>query len=386
MNERWHAGLAVGVVGFLAASAFAGPPDYGIEFVRVGAPGNAAFDRVDWENWPNSPAVGRGRVDYEYRIGKFEITTSQYLEFANTFYGVLTENLPQFMHPFGPAFWGVIERPGYNGPGFQWDLIPNKPNAAMQPVFGLSWRDAAFYCNWLQNGKQSTVESILTGAYDVSTWGDVSGGQFTDAAHHLPGARFWIPTYDEQVKASHYDPNRYGEGQGGWWLSKNGSDQQGISGPPAEGTTSAGWEDPDVQAGEYDIPLGAYPDSLSPWGLLDTSGGTVEWNEEVLPRSWRPTARGFFGSGAGTIYGPGADSVYWAGGTGSDYSGLIFGLRIASAACRADFDRDGFVTGADFDLYVAAFEAGDMSADFDIDTFITGVDFDLFVQEFEAGC
>jgi hypothetical protein len=55
-------------------------------------------------------------------------------------------------------------------------------------------------------------------------------------------------------------------------------------------------------------------------------------------------------------------------------------------SCPADFDGDGFVTGIDYDLYVAAFEAGEMSADFDGDGFITGIDFDLYVSAFEAGC
>ena len=50
------------------------------------------------------------------------------------------------------------------------------------------------------------------------------------------------------------------------------------------------------------------------------------------------------------------------------------------------FDGDGFVTGADFDQFVIAFEAGDMRSDFDGDGFITGIDFDQFVAAFEAGC
>jgi hypothetical protein len=55
-------------------------------------------------------------------------------------------------------------------------------------------------------------------------------------------------------------------------------------------------------------------------------------------------------------------------------------------SCSADFDGDGFVTGADFDLFVQAFEIGDMLADFDRDGFLTGVDFDLFSGRFEEGC
>jgi uncharacterized protein (TIGR03382 family) len=31
-----------------------------------------------------------------------------------------------------------------------------------------------------------------------------------------------------------------------------------------------------------DIPLGSYPNTLTPWGLLDTSGGTAEWTEETF--------------------------------------------------------------------------------------------------------
>lgn len=54
--------------------------------------------------------------------------------------------------------------------------------------------------------------------------------------------------------------------------------------------------------------------------------------------------------------------------------------------CPADFDGDGFLTGDDFDVYVAAFEAGSIDADFDGDGFVTGDDFDAFVIAFEAGC
>lgn len=54
--------------------------------------------------------------------------------------------------------------------------------------------------------------------------------------------------------------------------------------------------------------------------------------------------------------------------------------------CRADFDEDGFVSGLDFDLYVQAFEAGEIAADFNFDGFVTGMDFDSFVQAFEGGC
>jgi len=54
--------------------------------------------------------------------------------------------------------------------------------------------------------------------------------------------------------------------------------------------------------------------------------------------------------------------------------------------CPADFDGDGFVTGDDFDAYVAQFELGNAAADFNGDGFVTGEDFDAFVAAFETGC
>lgn len=70
----------------------------------------------------------------------------------------------------------------------------------------------------------------------------------------------------------------------------------------------------------------------------------------------------------------------------TDVCGSVTSDPVTLTICTADFDGDGFVTGLDFDLYVAAFENGDTNADFDGDGFITGVDFDLYVQAFEAGC
>lgn len=61
---------------------------------------------------------------------------------------------------------------------------------------------------------------------------------------------------------------------------------------------------------------------------------------------------------------------------------LELNVRVGNAA---DFDGDGFLTGVDFDLFVYAFEAGEVSADFDQDCFLTGVDFDLFVAALENG-
>lgn len=74
-----------------------------------------------------------------------------------------------------------------------------------------------------------------------------------------------------------------------------------------------------------------------------------------------------------------------------DLSGLYapsdeFTVTLTAAYCPSDFNRDGFVTGDDFDAYADAFVLGDPAADFDGDTFVTGDDFDAYALAFEAGC
>lgn len=86
----------------------------------------------------------------------------------------------------------------------------------------------------------------------------------------------------------------------------------------------------------------------------------------------------------------GTGNAYIAGFTFGSLGGANAGLRDTYTAkygfCPADFNLDGFVTGQDYDLYVQAFENGEVAADFDSDGFITGVDFDHYVQAFEADC
>ena len=50
------------LAGSVVTSRAVAQSDYGIEFVSVGAPGNEAFNKPNWEDYPNSPAIGRGRV------------------------------------------------------------------------------------------------------------------------------------------------------------------------------------------------------------------------------------------------------------------------------------------------------------------------------------
>ncbi|MDX2118237.1 MAG: GC-type dockerin domain-anchored protein [Planctomycetota bacterium] len=66
--------------------------------------------------------------------------------------------------------------------------------------------------------------------------------------------------------------------------------------------------------------------------------------------------------------------------------GVAVGQPTRLAMCRADYNCDGFLSFADFDDFVSAFEAGEAQSDFNGDGFLTFEDFDAFVEAFVAGC
>ncbi len=258
-------------------------PASGIDFVTIGHPANAPYSGPQL-GLPQPQVTGRGRVNYSYRLGREEVSTAQWAEFVNTF--SMQTTMPTTL--FGLAFftrdvpiWGAGPDPAYHGPGTHWIYEDGVATNAMDPIFGISWRDAAMYCNWLHNGKSADLSALLHGAYDTSTWNNFPTSPYTDSLTHEPGARYWIPTLDEWMKGAFYDPNRNGPGQEGWWNYLNSSDQLPVAGLPGTlgATTSATLQHGPGNQDVYSIDLGAYPTALSPWGLLDTASGGIEFTE-----------------------------------------------------------------------------------------------------------
>jgi len=268
--RAWCAGAVVVVM--CAGVARGGiAPDYDFQWAVIGDVGNAPYTSN-----PFSSAFGRGSVDHEYRISKLEITTAQWMEFMNTFPN-------EFPIEQWPSTWGAHRQ------GSCWVLDEGLSNPAMVPVNGVSWRHAAKYCNWLHNDKVPEAWAITNGAYDASTFTSNEDGTFNDQLTHSPDAKFWIPTHNEWLKAAHYDPDRYGEKLPGWWEYSHSSDTSPAPGRPGTpgAQTSAGIPFDGMQPFPSVIPLGSYPETRSPWGLLDLSGGQEEWMESALGQESR---------------------------------------------------------------------------------------------------
>lgn len=264
--------IAVVAWGAMAPGTLAGtspsrgaPPDYGYQFVTIGAVGNRATIPTEV---PMGSSLQIGAVGYEYRISTTEVSGRDWFEFVQAY-------APYVGTAFAnPAFTsGAVIFRGFG--------VGGVPTYTMDPIYNdraldFGWRYAARYANWLHNDKSITPAAFENGAYDTSTFTSNPDGTVNDQLAHNPSARFWIPTQNEWVKATYYDPNRYGVGQEGYWQHPGGQDtplQGGLPGQPGAQTPAP------VQGPALYPDVGSYPDVNSPWGLLDTSGGAAEWTE-----------------------------------------------------------------------------------------------------------
>ncbi|MBX3353661.1 MAG: SUMF1/EgtB/PvdO family nonheme iron enzyme [Phycisphaeraceae bacterium] len=296
---------------------------HGHEFVTVGAPGNAAISVPQSNGF--GPMIDIGRVEHSFRITRHEVTVRQWLGFLDAYRPHLAPsdyNDPQFSG-YAAQYAGV----GADGlPQYQ----VHAPQFANYPVTP-SWTYVARFMNWMHNGAkpihEATYDDFHTGAYNMNDFGS------TTPVVRQEGARFFIPNFDEWTKAVYYDPDRYGEGQPGYWLYPHQSDDAPIPGPPppdGNGQTSGGnyaW------GGTPPPPVGAYGIE-TPWGLLDASGSQQEWTETYAmdhpswntPLNVRPVV-GSYATINGNSSGRYDELGYFLG---QSASGSLHGFRIAT--------------------------------------------------------
>ena len=136
-----------------------------IEWVTVGDAGNAA----DTEGIDDG-ANAYGAVAYEYRIGKYEVTNSQYCQFLNA---VAASDPNGLYNPdMGSSTHGGITRSG--SPGAYTYAV--KAGRGANPVNYVSWYDCLRFANWLHNDQPTGAQSPTTtedGAYDMSLGANV---------------------------------------------------------------------------------------------------------------------------------------------------------------------------------------------------------------------
>lgn len=233
-----------------------------IDWVVVGDAGNAA----DTAGAPNPV----GAVGYDYRIGRYEVTTGQYVEFLNAVaaadpYGLYTSAMATNPNVAGIQQSGVPS-------AFTYSVI----GSPLRPISYVSWFDAARFSNWLHNGQGSG--GTETGAYTLN---GATGGS---PPARNPGAQVYIPTEDEWYKAAYF---KGGNTSAGYWVYATRSDTapgNAIGGGANEANYFAGryavTQSASFSASQnYLTDVGAFPASGSVYGTFDQNGSLYEWND-----------------------------------------------------------------------------------------------------------
>jgi formylglycine-generating enzyme len=302
--------------------------------VRVGDVHNSADTRI-----ASDGTVGYGRVDYEYRIGKYEVTSAQYAVFLNA---VASEDTHGLYNPqqsrtdayngfFGTGGCGII-RSGESG-SYRYTVDPAFVN---RPVSLVSFWDVCRFANWMNNGQP-------TGRQDSSTTED---GAYTLAADRIEtnsvgrnqNWQWAICSENEWYKAAFY---KGGGTQSGYFAYPTASDSDpGRDLADANGNNANYYGDPYPIDGTHSLTeVGQFANSASPYGTFDQGGNVQEWNESLVGE--------FRGLRGGCFYDYGvrdgqlrADSRKWE--TPSETEYLSIGFRLVQIPSPSVLSLAGF--------------------------------------------
>lgn len=256
-----------------------------VETVSVGNVDNPA----DW--------TGQGTVGYEYNMGKFEITQSQYTAFLNAV--ATTDTYGLYNTQMMTADACQINRTGEDGT-YSYSVDTNYAN---RPVIRVSWGDAARFANWMHNGQPTggqTTSTTEDGAYTLN-------GANTDAAlgavSRNEGWKWAIPTADEWYKAA-YHQNNLTTGTTWEYFSRPTGSSSAMSAElvdPDPGNNATFWGGgtwPDDLTGYpyFLTEVGAHENSDSPYGTFDQAGNVAEWTETLFESTARLTRGGTYGA------------------------------------------------------------------------------------------
>ena len=248
-----------------------------IDTLPVGNPGNAG----EWSGTGTNQARRCGAVDYEYNIGKYEVTTAQYTQFLNA----VAASDPYEL--YNVLMWDhekacKIERTGSPG-SYTYSVADDWAN---RPVNLVNYWDSCRFANWLHNGQPTGPQgpgTTETGAYRLQgytgedgqwiernagwKWAVTSEDEWHKAAYHkndgVTGNYFDYPTSSDSVPSNvvtNPDP-----GNNANYYDRDGTGTGGFS----------------IGSPYYRTEVGEFENSLSPYGAFDMGGNVGEWVETI---------------------------------------------------------------------------------------------------------
>ena len=370
--------LSIGVVvvlAFFACTALADPVV--IDLVTVGNAGN--------EGEASGGTVGdartSGAVAYEYQIGKYEVTVSQYTAFLNAVAATDTYGLYS-MDMVLNSDGCQITQSGMEG-SFTYSVDSFFAN---WPVNYVSFWDACRFANWMHNGQPTGAQDASTteaGAYTLTLEG------ITDnTIARNTGATWAVTSEDEWYKAAYHKNDGV---TGNYWDYPAGSDtQMGNDVTDASGNNgNFGMLSP--------MDVGVFVNSESPYGTFDQGGNVWEWTESIMHVYNQPDNLINRSIEGGTFQ---YDSSYAQAayridlGAGDEYGHTGFRLvSLPATAIPGDANNDGKVDGSDVTILAGNWQVGVGGVggadwgmgDFNGDGAVDGSDVTILAGNWQAG-
>ena len=214
---------------------------------------------------------GYGGVSYDYHVGTYEVTNSQYVRFLNATgstnaHGVYNSNMGSSEH-------GGIQQTGSSG-SFTYNV---KSGFGDKPVNFVSFWDAARFTNYLTTGDTESGVYVLTPT-------EISNNAITrnETAWNAGGVA--VASEDEWYKAAYYQPVGAGGDADSYWLYPTASNS--IT------TDDANYQN-SVDGGKL-TDVGTYSGDASYYGTFDQGGNLWEWNDAIVSSTTRGLRGGAF--------------------------------------------------------------------------------------------
>lgn len=274
------------------------------ELVDVGNPGNAA------------DITTFGAVAYPYRMGKYEVTVADYVQFLNAVattdtYGLWNNSMQASASCAGitrsgssgsyvyAAMTATSGSAPFSGSGVPPFRTATGVDSSRFPIAFVSYFNAARFANWMANGQPTGPQNGTTtedGAYFVN--GARSSGQAPARNSVNPNTglapTFFLPTENEWYKAAYYEP-ALNAGRGGYYrFATRNNVAPGNAVPGSLNST----QQPDsnqanyifgtsyvycvtqfsaiVPGQHYLVPVGTWVQTFSPCGAFDMNGSLWE--------------------------------------------------------------------------------------------------------------
>jgi formylglycine-generating enzyme required for sulfatase activity len=230
---------------------------------------------------PADTTTGLGAVGYDYDIGTYDVTLTQYTAFLNSVASTDTYGL------YNPSMASDLQVAGISRSGSPGSYTYAVIGDGQRPVTYVSWYDAVRFVNWLTDGNTET------GAYTITNGGNNSGTVTVPttaqrAAWSGGSTTYWyLPDQNEWYKAAYYDSNIASSNK--YWLYPTKSDSAPTNNVVGSTPNSANFyvngvyavtQSPSLSLDQnYLTDVGAYSGSPGPYGTFDQCGDVAQWND-----------------------------------------------------------------------------------------------------------